>query len=378
VQKRAAAVGAVVQQGRMPPFLVTHDGSCGTFEDSDALTGAERDTLVAWTGGDLREGTPAAVIKASRRGLPDGTDYRTPLITPVAQGGAYAEFDEYRCFPVDPGMDRDRFIAGYDILPGTPALVHHVAVSVVDPSRPGAGGKSNGELMAALDQRDPDRPGWPCLEFAGTGVAIDSLPTMWAPGQQPVVLPDGMGIPLRKTDRLVVQVHFNLADPRVVGQSDSTTVRLRLVDSVQRRAVAVLNDPLVKSLSQPPLQTLPAGDPAAKFSWKSTFREMGLAAVPSAELIGVMPHMHQRGVRYQLRIAPSGGDPACVADVQHWDFHWQRLYFLAGPPVRLTPASEIEVTCQYDTSADTRPVLPGWGTRNEMCSAIMLVALPPG
>ena len=36
------------------------------------------------------------------------------------------------------------------------------------------------------------------------------------------------------------------------------------------------------------------------------------------------------------------------------------------------------MTCEYDTSRDTQPVLPGWGTRNEMCTAIMMVALPPG
>jgi copper type II ascorbate-dependent monooxygenase-like protein len=377
-QLHAPRVAAMVKEGRMPPFLVTHDGSCGTFDDADALTPTERDTLISWAEGATREGTRVTLARPARRGLGAATDYRTPVITPVAQGGVFAQFDEYRCFLVEPALDKDVFIAGYDILPGTPALVHHVAVSVVDPARPGADGRTNGELMAELDQRDPDRPGWPCTEFAGTGVAINSLPTMWAPGQQPVLLPAGVGIPVKKTDKLVVQVHFNLADPRVVGQSDSTTVRLRYVDAVQRRAVAVLHDPFVDSLRHPPLQALPPGDPAAKFSWKSTFGDMGLAAVPTADLIAVMPHMHQRGVRYEMHIGSPGEDKACVTRVERWDFHWQRLYFLGGPPVRISPASEVDLTCQYDTSADTKPVLPGWGTRNEMCSAIMLVALPPG
>ena len=229
--------------------------------------------------------------------------------------------------------------------------------------------------MAELDQRDPDRPGWPCTEFAGTGVAINSLPTMWAPGQQPVLLPDGVGIPLKKTDKLVVQVHFNLADPRVVGLSDSTTVRLRYVDSVQRRAVAVLHDPYVDSLRHPPLQSLPPGDPAARFSWKSTFADMGLATVPTADLIAVMPHMHGRGVRQTMTFRPAGSE-TCVSHLEDWDFHWQRVYFFRDRP-KLTPSTRVEVTCEYDTSKDTTPVLPGWGTRNEMCLNGLMIAYPP-
>jgi hypothetical protein len=39
--------------------------------------------------------------------------------------------------------------------------------------------------------------------------------------------------------------------------------------------------------------------------------------------------------------------------------------------------SLLQATCEYDTSADTAPVLPGWGTRNEMCLTVLMVALPP-
>ncbi len=42
----------------------------------------------------------------------------------------------------------------------------------------------------------------------------------------------------------------------------------------------------------------------------------------------------------------------------------------------MTPSTRIQVTCEYDTSMDTEAVLPGWGTRNEMCLNILIVALP--
>ena len=44
----------------------------------------------------------------------------------------------------------------------------------------------------------------------------------------------------------------------------------------------------------------------------------------------------------------------------------------------ITPTTELQVTCEYDTSKDTSPVLPGWGTRNEMCLTVLMVALPAG
>jgi hypothetical protein len=62
-------------------------------------------------------------------------------------------------------------------------------------------------------------------------------------------------------------------------------------------------------------------------------------------------------------------------DVQNWDFHWQRMYFYAQP-LAMSAGSRIEVTCDYDTSAETEPVLPGWGTRNEMCLATMYFTMP--
>jgi hypothetical protein len=71
----------------------------------------------------------------------------------------------------------------------------------------------------------------------------------------------------------------------------------------------------------------------------------------------------------------SGTDLGCAMDVQNWDFHWQRMYFYAQP-LAMSAGSRIEVTCDYDTSAETEPVLPGWGTRNEMCLATMYFTMP--
>ena len=70
-----------------------------------------------------------------------------------------------------------------------------------------------------------------------------------------------------------------------------------------------------------------------------------------------------------------GAQASCGADVQQWDFHWQRMYFYQTPIV-ITPTTRFEVTCDFDTSERTTPVLPGWGTQNEMCLATLYFTAP--
>src|SRR4051794_854795 len=61
VKQRALLVASATRSGIMPPYLLTHDGSCGQLEDGEALTPAERDTIWQWTHGDLVEGKRAEV-----------------------------------------------------------------------------------------------------------------------------------------------------------------------------------------------------------------------------------------------------------------------------------------------------------------------------
>lgn len=61
-----------------------------------------------------------------------------------------------------------------------------------------------------------------------------------------------------------------------------------------------------------------------------------------------------------------GAEIGCLADVPRWDCGWQLWYF-DEQPISLEPGQTIEVTYSYDTSGDEQPILPGWGTHDEMC-----------
>jgi hypothetical protein len=380
-KSKAPAIIAQVENKLMPPFLVTHDGSCGQFDDGDTLSADQIAKIKAWASGDKAEGTKTTLTLPPVPHLQDGTDYKTPNLMPVAAGGQIAEFDEYRCFPMPATLDKDQFITGYEVTPGNPAIVHHALVFLVDPSKVTKSGKTNAEVMQALDAgmdaNEANRVGWPCYGLAGQGVEVESLPVSWAPGQGVVRFPDKMGVPQRKTDLVIVQIHYNLADPKHRGEADSTTVRMSYADSVDRKLVFLLDDGLLETLGKMPPDVIPPRMADAPYTWKKSSAELGLGMLPYVDLVGIMPHMHQRGHKNKFEIMGADGSAACQAKVENWNFGWQKFYFYKTPP-RLDAKSGIQVTCEYDTSKDDMPVLPGWGTRNEMCLDVMLLALPPG
>jgi hypothetical protein len=128
--------------------------------------------------------------------------------------------DDYRCFLLDPELDRDAWLTGTHVLPGNPDVVHHVILFKVPP-----------EQVAAAEAKDAseDGEGWTC--FGGTGLDqfqdVDNAAWIgaWAPGGQESVTKPGFGTRLAKGSRVVMQVHYNL----LAGQEpDTSAAQLRL------------------------------------------------------------------------------------------------------------------------------------------------------
>ncbi|HEY4184437.1 MAG TPA: hypothetical protein VGP07_05175 [Polyangia bacterium] len=359
--------------GEMPPYFMVHDGSCGSFQADAALTATEKATIAAWVNGTRAEGTPVTLTLPPMPTLADAVDVSTPLFAPVAQGGALAENDEYRCFALDPPTATNAFLTGYDVTPGEPSIIHHVIAFVVDPQAQGSGGMTNAAIIQSLDDDSPDRLGWPCFGGAGDGLNVASVPVTWAPGQGIVNYPDGMGVPIAATAKLIVQVHYNLVDPASVGKTDSTTIHMRFAPTINRQLAFVLPDPFLDSLNNATPDSLSPGQADAKYTWTKTGKQIGLNGIASADLIAVMPHMHGRGLRQTMTLDGN----TCASHLEGWDFHWQKFYFYDTRP-KISQNTQFKVTCEYDTSADTMPVSPGWGTHNEMCLNILMFALPAG
>jgi hypothetical protein len=374
----AKVSATAVENRQMPPWLITDDGSCNEWQHSRALPQEQIDTILAWVDEGTPEGTPRDDLELPELpGLDGATVFATPQFVPEPEGGIFSKYDEYRCFLIDPALEQDAFITGHEIIPGNEALVHHVLVAPVDPQRQVGGGMTNLERIESLAAESPDREGWSCFGVAGDGVEVESLPVSWAPGQGAVELPAGSGSRVRAGDLLVVQVHYNMTDPEVIGQSDSTTVKLRLADEVAREGLFDLPAGLIGTLYEGEPYQLPPGEEAHEFTWRIPADwYIGWQGSEQLELWGFFPHMHDLGTQLSARVLDEQGqEVGCLAEVLRWDFDWQLYYFLEQPIV-LEPGYEIEVTCTYDTTTVTEPVWPGWGTQNEMCVAGVYLVAP--
>jgi hypothetical protein len=383
---RAPLMAAAVQTRTMPPWLATDDGTCGSFQDSRWLTDAEIQIIARWAQQGAPEGTPRTDLPAPAAPATLGgtvAEVATPSYRPEPRGDSLAHADDYRCFLVEPSLQGmppgPKFLTGYEVVPGNPALIHHALLIQVDGAKVSAmaGGKTNAEIMQALDAASPDRDGWPCYGLAGEGVDVDGVPVTWAPGMGVVRYPAGTGVPLTSETKLVMQVHYNLAQPALRGKPDVTRIRLRLDPSVERPGLFDIQDQFLNTIATGKPATLPPGQAQAPYQWETSYDEV-LAALgaPYLEVHGVFPHMHGYGVTQRVEIVRGGAPQACAVDVKRWNFDWQ-LYYFYKQPLRIQPGDKVRVTCTYDTRKATEPVLPGWGTQNEMCF-MGLYLVPPG
>jgi hypothetical protein len=119
---------------------------------------------------------------------------------------------------------------------------------------------------------------------------------------------------------------------------------------------------------------LEPGNDDAQVSWSRAIGDTPVGIFPGLQLWGLWPHMHERGRDFQLT-GNVGGEDRCLGEMTFWDFHWQLAYFYEqGIPV--SASDTLSATCHYDTSGDTEPVLPGWGTNNEMCFTGLFFTAP--
>lgn len=369
-RKWANASLSAIQARTMPPWLTKADGTCNHFQDSAWLSDSEIDTVRQWVDQGILEGKTRSIDAKPGETLDATLTLATPVYTPHAAGGDYARYDDYHCFIVDAADGLDQFLTSYEVIPGNPALVHHVVLMTVDPNMVVTeDGKTNRDLIEAMDAKSPDVEGWTCFGAAGDGVAVSGNPVVWAPGQGVLRYPDKTGLFLDSREQLVIQVHYNLSNPELAGASDQTRIALHLEPEVERPGQFVLPDGLLSTLFEGEPATLPPGQADYAYSWAMPLSEpLEEAGVEAFDVYGVFPHMHELGTSMSVTFTREGEADTCVADVPRWDFDWQ-LFYRFEEPLVVTADQTLEVTCHFDTRGREEPTLPGWGTQNEMCLA---------
>ncbi len=359
------AIRAVIEARTMPPYGVRADGSCQDFDDASWMTDEEIATIAAWVEGGTAAGdaTIAAPEPPTLPTLEGETELLDlPEYEPRSQADIGFALDDYRCFPMELDLDSDRYLTGFDVQPDNDALVHHVLGFRVDRTF-----LQNTAAIAQLEAID-DLPGWPCYGAAGEGILPGGVPITWAPGQGAVNYPEGVGVRFSPGDLMVVQMHYNLLDES--GGLDASKIRLQWADEVEQEGYQILWDPFLIQAFTGGDDTLEPGRESVEYRWGATFDEMfGFSDVSfdAIDILGVIPHMHERGRKMSLQIERRDQpEMECAADVDRYDYNWQRTYFYETP-ISVNANDTLHVECDFDTTKSTEPVSAGFGTQEEMC-----------
>lgn len=356
----APAIAAVVENRTMPPFAVRADGSCGDWADPQWLEDDEIEMIVSWARGDQAAGEDTFAQPEPPLFPPlNGRGTVEQVSIPEYDSTTAKTTDDYRCFAVELGLEGDRFLTGYDVLPDNVEIVHHLLGYRIVPER-----GNNADVLQELEAQD-DEPGWSCFGSAGDGLQANGVPVVWAPGGGAQNFPFETGIRFAAGDILVVQMHYN-----VFGDSgfDQTAIDLQWAESVEREGIQALWDRFYSQGLLPGATTLEPGQENVDYSWSITFEQILSFRdldYTSVDLMGVTPHMHNFATAMAVDIESPDGE-LCVADVHKWDFNWQRAYFYEEP-VQVGRDALVNVKCSYDTSDRSEPVAAGLGTDDEMC-----------
>ncbi len=361
VPVREAAYQAI-EDRVMPPWQPAD--CCNHYRWDRSLGEDERATMLRWFESNMPIGDIAdrVVVEAPPASLPR-VDLRAVMrapFTPQPKIGA----DEIRCFLLDSDViDRDRYITGFDFIPGVRGEVHHVIVSTVD--------EATAAELAKKDGAD-GRPGWDCWGQGNELGADTRYIGGWQPGVLPRLLPDGIGRLLPAHTRIVLNVHYDTGHGSAPDQS---AIEIMLEDHVERvEAGAPVGNPL---WFIGPGMEIPAGAPDTKvwFSYDPTILTKG----KPIEIHNVMLHMHELGSIGRVAILRADGSTECLLNIPRWDFHWMADYYFETP-VELRKGDELYVECHWDNTQANQKIVNGhqqeprtlhWGTDQEMCGAII-------
>lgn len=313
--------------------------------------------------------------------------------------------DDYRCFLLDPKVTEDSIIRSIQFIPQRKDYVHHAIIFRV----------TDANLQEAISL-DKSGTGWPCFGGSGLGGMLSSFVTSpwissWAPGRGIDISPAGYGIPFKKGERFVLQVHYNLlaaTDGKIETDQSRIVMKAVPAKSATVKQLHVELFPAPVELACPKGVTGPLCDRkqalidlAGRTNNASALEAAGIAALcgqnpfkpvasttstcdkvmnKSFTVIAAAPHMHLLGRSMKLILNPGTANEKILLDVPNYNFDDQSAKVLKTP-IKVVPGDTVRVQCTFDpTLRQKLPALKnlapryitwGEGSSDEMCLGVL-------
>jgi len=347
----AALLVARTQDRTMPPWGAFETDTCKPrhgWKDDKRLSDAEIKTIEDWNKAGAPEGDPADA-PAKPTDTVDGLPGVEITVTPQKPFVASGEKDQFRCFVLDPKLDKKRYLNGSHFIAGNPKVVHH-ALMFLDKAGEGAA------------KADADG-GYDC--FGGPELSQASLIAAWAPGGVPNEYAPNIGLPVEAGSKMVMQIHYHPAG--ATGAPDATKFQMRFTEGAPdyEAAIALIGNDSHAEANGDGLQPGPNDTgapaffvPAGAKGHTETMKYTVPKGLPDLKVYGVASHMHYVGTDMSIQLArpaPTADDPAseCLLETPRWDFNWQRSYAYdaeidALPTVR--GGDQLTFKCTYDNT----------------------------
>lgn len=198
----------------------------------------------------------------------------------------------------------------------------------------------------------PDVAGpFDCLGFPSTADLSRQADFIagWFPGRGPQQLPDGVGVELDPTDRLIVQVHYDSVSSE--GTLDYSGFRSMIVSGRTLNGAA--------QLTHGSIWTTP-------LNGANESRTAECVVQQEFTAFSVVPHMHNLGTRIVFDVQRAGSTTwTTLVQVDPWSFDDMPIIDLPPNLQRFRPGDRLRTRCFWNTRGVT--VRQGEASSDEMC-----------
>ena len=289
----SSLIMADLYSGKMPPW--SPDTTYKHFLYERTISQSEKNDILNWISGGMQKGDTTLAPSA-----PTYTKYKLSgkpdliLKIPTFTSNATSK-DAYDCIVLPTGLTQDRIIRAFEVVPGNPAIVHHVGVNI----------DSSGMASDDLTGNCYTPPGDATLDVYAPG----SPPTVY-PGQAPLK----MGVRIKASSKIVLNIHYPKG---TAGQKDSTQIRIYFYPLSETGIRPVY---LAGLLTNPNLY-IPENTVQ---TYTDKFPLSGGLTVPIS-FFSLFPHSHLIATTIE-NYAFSATDTIPLLRINKWNFEWQGFY----------------------------------------------------
>jgi len=355
VRPWAKSIRKKVTSREMPPWGA--DPHYGKFKDDRSLTDAQIQTIAAWVDG----------------GAPKGRDADLPRVPPMISGWSHGEPDVIIDMPVDfaipaegevPVIDfftpspftEDVYVKALEVRPGTPGVIHHAGLYVVEKLPDGAR-LVNGKILDANGKEMSRNQ----VARANGGTSTQEIQKLlsYVPGRGYEEYQGDAGQLIKAGSYIDFYMHYT---PTGTPTHDRSKLGLYFAKKGQQVAHQIYHSfgaagptsyivegkeytPKRRSESDEGSVNLPNIPPYAE-----NFKVVSVHTVTEpVTLYGLTPHLHLRGKSMKYTLTWPDGQEEILLDVPKYDFNWQ-LYYELETPKKIPAGSKVTVVTLFDNS----------------------------